>query len=390
MKSRDVEFQDLPSVEDTKLGNILNELPDEVRDVKDSILHISQKYRQDLTSQLEQSYKFEQHLARNFKKINKKSKRLHQKGESLNTSLNKSLDQLKSYDELNDISTNITDSIFGILESLTKIEMILPYNERLGVRDSPHRVHYPNLYKLMNPNDNNNDNDEDTIREDELSSFEQLDIQTQEDYNEADESSNGEVESAGEEEQEEIEDNEGMELQPVLPSEEDVRSDTIEPATEADNEAPLGTTTKHSEEELPLVQEGSNICENSPESIKVSENTKEEEPEQTDNDLDKQIELESVIDNYKLTKDLKQQQQRTLRPVRSSIPIPSLSNASVSPTTGLTTNHDFPQQINTAMPTQAQGTIVSAASSSQGSSLTDDLKKFIGQNKSFSSGNISS
>lgn len=111
MKDKTAESQGLPSTEDTKLGSILDDLTEEVQDVKDSILHISQKYRQDLTNQLEHSYKFEQHIARNFQRLNKKSKRVYQKSESLNTSLNKTLDHLKSYDELNGLSTDITDSV---------------------------------------------------------------------------------------------------------------------------------------------------------------------------------------------------------------------------------------------------------------------------------------
>lgn len=395
MKDKAAESQGLPSTEETKLGSILDDLTEEVQDVKDSILHISQKYRQDLTNQLEHSYKFEQHIARNFQRLNKKSKRVYQKSESLNTSLNKTLDHLKSYDELNGLSTDITDSVFGILESLTKIEMLLPYNERLSVRDSPHRAHYPNLYKLLNPKEE----EDDTIRDqDELSSFEQLEIQGEEEYNEADESSNGE---AGPDEVEEEDEDDGVELQSVVPSE-DVRSDTIKPEVETEEPNSKKQSEYEPESKGELIDhdlpenktdngKNANLREESPEIKKVSEDTKNEELGLADLQKKQELELETVIDNYKTNKESKQQKSQSLKsphPVRSSISIPTPSSAGVNATTGLSTNHEFPQSINKSIPTQAQGTMV-YDSSSQGSSLADNLKKFISQNKSFSGDNVS-
>jgi len=453
MKDKSIEDHGLPSIEETKLGNILQDLPEEVQDVKDSIFQISNKYRQDLTNQLESSYQFEQHLARNFQKINKKSKRLYQKSEGLNSSLNKRLDQLKSYDEISGLSIDITDSVFGIVESLTQIEMILPYNERLGVRDSPHRAHYPNLYKLLNPND-------DSTIKDEISSFEQLDAEGQEDLNEADESDNGESigehdgESGAEgalegdvqnEEQGDEQNEQGEELRSVGED----RSDTINPQEfnereseivekqENDNyheEANTSELIEHDypdpDEESPAVEDQASASndqesnkkestkdqepiqksnpielqrEDSPKSSKVSENTKHEESEKetksiTSENIAKQQELESVIDNYTSSKALKQekhrsQSMRSFRPVKSSISIPSPSSAGVVATTVLSANNEFSQFNNSLIPAEAHGTIVSGTSSSShgsGSVLADNLKRFISQNKSFSSENFSS
>lgn len=373
MKERNIQGPPaLPSVEDTKLGNILDDLTDEVQEVKNSIKSISQRYRADLTSQLEHSYKFETNLHKNFKKINKKSKKLYHNSETLNNSLNKKLDQLKSYNELEELSLNLSDSIFGIVETISKIELILPYNERLGVKDSPHRAHFPHLYKLLNPNHDDNA----TIREQdadaELSSFEQLDVQgsTEEsvDNGDADESSNGGDEDGDDERDE---GDEGEEVRSL----EDVRSNTIQPVNEEiDDVVNYGVNdeqgSKSKDGDVPNDNEESikqDVRELSPEVKKVSENTETHNTESQSvesNDSDKQKELEDVIDSYKTTKAIKQTQSlRSLRPVRSSISISLPSAGTVS----ATSSDEFMND------TQARGTILG----SQGSNVADNLKKFM-------------
>lgn len=379
----------LPSVEETKLGNILDDLTDEVQEVKNSIKSISQRYRTDLTSQLEHSYKFETNLHKNFKKINKKSRKLYHNSEALNNSLNKKLDQLKNYNELEELSLNISDSIFGIAETISKIELILPYNERLGVKDSPHRAHYPHLYKLLNPNHDDNA----TIREQdadaELSSFEQLDVQgsTEEsvDVDEADESSNADDTEDVDDEQEDGQDEQEEPLELRSLEGEDVRSDTVQPVIfEVEEDVKDGESVDENEEydgRKSKVREDNNdneeeqkqeLRELSPETKKVSENTEIHNLETKEsNDSDKQQELENVIESYKTTKAIKQTQSlRSLRPMRSSFSIssPSLSSAgTVSATTTTSGSDDFMNS------THAQGTIVG----SNGSNVADNLKKFM-------------
>ncbi|CCH43189.1 Midasin [Wickerhamomyces ciferrii] len=416
------ELPKLPSTEETKLGNILKELSPEVQDVHDSILHISNRYRSDLTSQLDQSLKFQQHLSKNFVRLSRKTKRLYQNSENLNTSLNKKLDQFKPCDDLEPLTKGITDSVFGILDSLNQIEMILPYNERLGVQDSPHRAHYPNLYKLLNPEE-----DESTIREDEIEGFEQLDIEELQDFD-----------GDGEESEEDLEEVTSDIIADEEQNEDDhIENDVTRNLNEEENTQELASirSGKHNdegddtdegdelksiksaesvEEEMEIPVEGTSRSihetefkneddsDTSNTNIKGSEDTsdintpKQDQPETTnelnqdananksihkngskpesDDDDAKREELESVIDNYKTTRSLKNSRSQSIRssfrPISAAISIPSPSSAGITNITASTSTSSGSDQV--------QGTIVGSSSSNGTSSvLADNLKKYM-------------
>lgn len=118
--------------EDTKLEAILPQIETNIQQL---LLEMVFKYRVNLTKQLNKSKEIEDQIVRKMSKL-----------QLSNNYIN--LVDFKPFKT--EIVDDISTLMFKIVKKVKRIELKVDEHTRLGVVGSPHKEHYPLLYKMMN------------------------------------------------------------------------------------------------------------------------------------------------------------------------------------------------------------------------------------------------
>lgn len=163
----------MPNIEDFYFSNIIAfAASEETKNFHDSIINLVHNYRTDLSLELEGIIQTQQKITKQLAKVDKQTQTTLGTTQARISKLQSDLYSMRNVNKLAVSTQKASTAIDRIVATLQEIDLLLPPQDRLNSRKSPHKKHYPKLHQYMqeHPLNKKQDSNSNSVAKDNLNS----------------------------------------------------------------------------------------------------------------------------------------------------------------------------------------------------------------------------